>query len=437
MADLAVPPILGGAAVDRELLSRAHDAACALAAEKGARIAIDDPEPWTRLYWFFGADLAGAATLIVEPQWTRRERDAILDDARPHRIVSGALEPTSTAVTPTGEDDTFFYLPTTSGSSGRPRVLIRNRRSWLRSFEAFDLGLDSGDTVLVPGPLSSSLFLFAALHSLHQGHQPRLLDRWSASDAADHCRHATVIHLVPAMLSALLSVLERDPERRERCVLGKVVCGGAKVDEPLRERLKRVLPGCELIEYYGSAEHSLVAMRRGQDGLRPVRGVDVEVRDGELWARSDLVFSGYLHKGQMTPRTEAWTSVGDQAIQHADGTLTVLGRSSSAVLSSAATIVAAEEVESALRGADGVADVVVSETPHPRLGSVITAILEVDRDAPSLPALRARAREALAPAKRPRRWLTTTALPRTASGKPARALIAQLLREDRLSVETL
>ncbi|MER7010793.1 AMP-binding protein [Saccharopolyspora sp. NPDC000359] len=437
-----------------ELLARVRSAARLL--PPGSRVALDGGDALTRLTHFLGADVAGCATLLLEPTWAERERTAVLADAAPHVLLDlNQPEPTPRQVSTSTESDdsplplvsssqpgtprddvTPFYLPTTSGSSGRPKVLVRSRRSWLRSFDALGLDLEPRDRVLVPGPLSSSLFLFGALHALHGGADVHLLDRWSAPDAAAAARHSTVVHLVPAMLSALLSTLERDPVLRAECGLRVVVCGGARVDQQIEERLGKVLPGCELVEYYGSAEHSLIAVRRG-GRLRPV--VDVEVRDCELWVRSELSFDGYLDDGVIVPpRTDrGWSAVGDRAILHDDGSLEVLGRAS-AVINTGGRLVGAEEVESVLRGADGVRDVLVAATPHPRFGELVTAVVEVDpARPPSRRDLRARARHSLEPAKRPRRWLSVRELPRTASGKPARALVADQLRDGSLPAEAL
>ncbi|MBB5153263.1 class I adenylate-forming enzyme family protein [Saccharopolyspora phatthalungensis] len=431
----------------QELFARANHAARGL--PSGKRVALDGGDALTRLTHFLGADLAGCATLLVEPTWTASDRAAVLADARPDLVLDLNERP-GTAThrgeragrgARTASGDTHFYLPTTSGSSGRPKVLIRSRRSWSRSFAALGLGLEPRDRVLIPGPLSSSLFLFGALHALHAGADVELLDKWSVAGAAEASRWATVVHLVPAMLSALLSTLERSPVLRAECGLRTVVCGGARVDEALAERLTKVLPGCRLVEYYGSAEHSLIAVRRG-GSLRPV--VEVDVRDpvdgvGELWVRSELAFDGYLSNGTIVPAAteDGWSTVGDRAVQHADGSLEVLGRAGSAI-NTGARIIGAEEIESVLRGAEGVRDVLVSASPHPRFGELVTAVIEIDPLAPpSLREMRASARAALEPAKRPRRWLAVRELPRTASGKPARALVTERLRAGTLDAEAL
>ncbi|GAA0416339.1 hypothetical protein Acor_56150 [Acrocarpospora corrugata] len=430
---LATPPIVGSGAVPAEPLARAHGAARWLAdrgVAEGSRVAVDSPDP---LPWFLGADLLGAACLVVEPAWTPRERDAVLADARPVLVATGVAEPSADGMAPAGDDGTFFYLPTTSGSSARPKVLIRDRGSWLGSFAA--LGPLPGP-VLIPGPLSSSLFLFGALHALWCGRPILPLTRWEPEAAALAARRCATVHLVPAMLAGLLDVLEHDPGLRRGCALRSVVCGGAHLGDRTRERFARLLPGAELVEYYGSAEHSLIAVRRGDGGLRPVPGVRLEVRDGLLWVKSPLAYGGRLDQGALSPARE-WSTVGDQVDIDDGGLLTVRGRAG-AVVSSGGRLVAAAEVEAVLRAVPAVADVLVAGTPHPTLGAIVTAVVETAADGrPTLRELRAAARAGLEPGKRPRRWLATTALPRTASGKPARAVVAQQLLDGTLAAEPL
>lgn len=416
-----------------ELTARTQEHAARLPTR--ARVAITDVAAYAQLCWFLAADRAGCATLITDTSWTRAELDAVCADAEPHVFAPVDAEPPHdiSVPRPVGDERTWFYLPTTSGSSGRPKVLVRTRESWLRSYDVFTIGMRPDDQVLVCGPLSSSLFLFAALHTLHVGADLRLLDHWSPTAAVEECRHATVAHLVPAMLAALVDRWERDPAALAACRLRMVVCGGARVDAELETRLAEVLPDCELVEYYGSAETSLVAIRHsGREGLRPV--VDVAVHGaadgaGELWARSQLGHAGYLRHGELVPAEHhhGWLAVGDRAVRHQDGSLEVLGRKSSTI-NNAGTLVPAEEVESVLRAVPGVLDAVVAGTPHPRFGSLPVAVLEtVAAGAPTLADLRARARDLLRPEKRPRQWLQVERIPRTASGKPARALITERL----------
>ncbi|MBB3049772.1 long-chain acyl-CoA synthetase [Prauserella isguenensis] len=394
----------------------AHGAARTLADRgvgPGTRIAVEGSGDV--LSWLLGADLLGAATLVLEPAWPAADRAAVLADADPALIVDGSPEPADPVEARASEHDPSFYLPTTSGSTGTPKVGLRTRSSWIRSFEA--LGPVDGP-VLVAGPLSASLFLFGALHATWCGADLWLRDRWRPAEA----RRAATVHVVPAMLAELVADAERRPGPS---VLRTVVCGGAHLGGDLRARFARAFPDTRLVEYYGSAELSLIAIRRDGE-LRPVNGVDVDVCDGVLWVRSPLAFSGYLRGSELDPAPE-WLSNGDHGRFTDTGGLVVTGRGS-ATIPSGGTQVPAEPVESVLRTVAGVDDALVTGTPHPRLGLLVTAIVQA-RQPPALADLRAAVRAELRPAFLPRRWLWTTSLPRTASGKPARAVAAEQLRD--------
>ncbi|MFD0486390.1 AMP-binding protein [Saccharopolyspora spinosporotrichia] len=114
----------GGDLTRAELRAQVSRAAHALAAHDGRRIAIEADDALGGLCWFLGAELAGAAALIVEPTWTAREREAVLDDARPAAVVTGAV-PTGPVpdVPAVGDADT----PSTFR---RPREAADARRSW-------------------------------------------------------------------------------------------------------------------------------------------------------------------------------------------------------------------------------------------------------------------------------------------------------------------
>ncbi|SFE58567.1 Acyl-CoA synthetase (AMP-forming)/AMP-acid ligase II [Actinopolyspora alba] len=457
----ALPPILAGGIprtvrspegelTGTELVRGAHSAAAELAAAgagPNSRVFVEaDRDPTVRLARLLGADLLGSATLLADPGWSGTERAGVLREAAPDVFASGPLPEPGGTVLPDGDGASLFYLPTTSGSTGRARVLARTRRSWWYSFEAFDVGITGRDTVLIPGPPSSSLFLFGALHAMHLGCEVELSRRWSVEEAAEACARATAVHLVPSMLAALLAVLEREPRLLAACRVRRFVCGGAKPDEELRQRLGELLPDCELVEYYGSAEHSVVALR-GADGLlHPAEHVEVRIGDstdttgdgtdpGTLWVRSPLSFSGCLDSGVLRAVEPGFHSVGDLATgSHRDG-FRVLGRGSTTI-ETGGRLVTAEEVENVLRTAPGVFDVVVVPTPHPRFGSLVTAVIEPESaGAVDLAGLRQLARDSLGSAQRPRRWLSVEELPRTPTGKPARGTVRERVASGELRPE--
>lgn len=432
-----LPPWLSGAVTRAQERLREHGLL------SGDRVVLDaeSRSRWDVLPYLLAADRLGAVSLVTDPSWSGRERFAVLADTAPGLVIRVGADGHSATDSPgaawdgtavSGSPGTVpggaaFLLPTTSGSTGAPTVLARTRRSWWLGFDA--LGPLPGP-VLVPGPPSSTLYLFGALHALHHGLGLTTTDRFDPADD----RTAGTVHLVPPLLSTLLDDRERHPGHPAPRV---IVCGGAHVAAAERERCARLLPDTELLEYYGSAEHSLIALRRSDADtpggpLRPVDGVHLELHDGVLWVDSPQAVLGRLRGGVLEPAGPGASTVGDRAELGDDGSLTVLGRSS-ATISSGGALVAAEEVEQVLQAVRGVAGVVVAGSPHPSLGMLVTAVVEPRRGATvSRRDLRAAARDALSPAKRPRRWLVTGALPRLGSGKPARSAVADGLRDGTL-----
>lgn len=342
---------------------------------------------------------AGAVPLVTDPRWSVEQLAAV------RRAAERADVPDDTA-----------WASLTSGSSGAARIVLRSARSWADSFAAVAGFLDAGRDAIValPAPPAASITLFSLAHALAGGPRPA---RAGLSDAT--CFHGT-----PEALRALLDG-GVPPNLRAALV------GGSHLDSGLRARAEAA--GIRVVSYYGAAELSFVAVDRG-DGLRAFPGVDIEVRDGEVWVRSGFVASGYLGVRGPLRRDGAWASVGDRADMR-DGRLVLRGRADDAILTASATVIP-DEVERALRSIPGVRDAVVFGMPRARVGALVAAFVELDDASPdSTPTrgpvpetLRAAVARGLGPAHRPRRWVVG-ALPRTSSGKPARADAVRLATE--------
>lgn len=144
--------------------------------------------------------------------------------------------------------------------------------------------------------------------------------------------------------------------------------------------------GLRLLAYYGAAELSFVGIggsagdEAGQGSAGPYRafpGVQVDIRDGLLWSRSDYQAFGYLgdaprsetaagagtpagghgssadgspprRTGPLRRAAGGWASVGDAARWVGPGRFEILGRADGAVTVAGHTILL-EEVEDALR----------------------------------------------------------------------------------------
>ncbi|NUW29927.1 AMP-binding protein [Nonomuraea sp. SMC257] len=428
--------IAGAARRLPDLLGRAAPPPSGSGAGRGALVAVSLDDPIEMLVAVLAADLAGATPLVCDPSWGPERRAQVTRAVPLDAFVDAPLSAPAAAPPPmsgAGAPDDPAWACFSSGSTGRPRAVVRTRASWTASFPHLDrlTGIGPGDVVLIPGPLVSSLYAFAAVHTLATGATAVLPGRWSPADLAADLAEATVVHLVPHRLPTVLDALSRTASP-----LRTAVIGGAALPAGARERAAAA--GVHVVSYYGATELSFVAMDADGAGLRPFPGVDVEVRVprgqrlGEVWARSPWLSQGYLAgaAGPLRADDAGWMTVGDLAEPYRPGeVLRLRGRGDGAIQTGGATVVP-EDVEEVLRSVPGVGDLVVVGSPHPSLGSVVTAVLETrDTAPPPRASLEAAARSGLDTAQRPRRWYAVHELPRTPTGKPARGLVATRLAD--------
>lgn len=290
----------------------------------------------------------------------------------------------------------LLRVPTSGTSAGAPRVVLRTVRSWADSFEPFAqvTGIESDDVVLAAGP-ATSLFVYARAQAAAVGAAVIDRPRWHV----DHLAGATVAHLTPTMLG--------DAVRAPRLPLRLAIVAGAGLSPTLREQA--VQRGIDVVEYYGATELSVVALGRG--ALRPFPSVEVESREGVLWARSPWTALGYA-EGQDGPlrRDGDWCTVGDTGMVRA-GRVQVQGRGD--VVTTGGTTVRVGEVTAALRDAPGVTDCAVLGMPHGRLGEVVTAVVVGGQRR----AVLAHCRATLIKEQRPVQWFTADRLPVAPTGK--------------------
>lgn len=283
----------------------------------------------------------------------------------------------------------------TSGTSGSTRTVVRTTQSWVSSFPVVAglAGLTSASRVWVPGPLSATMNLFAAVHA-------RVLE----ARLVDGPSEATHAHLTPSGLLALLD---------SGTVQGMtVVVAGDRLTPALHDRAVRA--GALVHHYYGAAELSFVAWGGHAQTLSAFPGVDLRVREGVIWARSPYLSSGV--------RTDAdgFATVGDRGLLES-GRLTVLGRPGAVTVGGSTVETAPVEglLQSVAHG-----HVTVVGMPHHELGEVLAVVLtELDDHA----AVRRLARGELPGARRPRLWWHVETLPTTPAGKVDRVALVSLL----------
>jgi acyl-coenzyme A synthetase/AMP-(fatty) acid ligase len=215
---------------------------------------------------------------------------------------------------------------------------------------------------------------------------------------------------------------------------GLVAAGEALNPEVLRAF--REGTGLEIRDGYGQTETGQLtgmpaggAVRPGSMG-RPLPGVELDVRDGELVLadpRTDpTFFVGYLGEaGTSAPEDAPWHT-GDRVQRDEDGYLYFEGRADDLIISSGYRI-GPFEVESALVSHGAVAEAAVVAAPDDDRGSVVRAVVVLrDGYSPSTELateLQDHVKRETAPYKYPRIVDFAPELPKTASGKVRRALL--------------
>ncbi len=290
----------------------------------------------------------------------------------------------------------------TSGTSGRPRWVVRTAASWVDSFPVVAnlCALSGSSRAWVPGPIEASMNAYAICLADHVG-------AGGVSDAAQ----ASHVFCTPAALDRLL---ERDLDPLT------VVVAGDRLTPALADRAEAA--GHTVHHYYGAAQLSFVGWGSDAESLRLFPEVRAETRDGVVWVSSPWLC---LREDGPAPVLRAdvrdgrvWMSVGDRGRLDDDDRVVITGRPD-AVVTAGVTVVLAD-VEAALRPyASG--EVVVVGRPHPRLGAVLVAFCTEASDLESLPAI---ARRQLPADHRPRAWSWVAELPSTAAGKIDRARLA-------------
>ncbi|WP_158550668.1 class I adenylate-forming enzyme family protein [Geodermatophilus sp. TF02-6] len=298
----------------------------------------------------------------------------------------------------------------TSGTTSRPRSVVRTVASWVDSFPAVSrlTGIGAASRVWVPGPLSATMNLFAAVHARAAGA--------ALTPVPDDATHA---HLTPAVLARCL---DAGTDLRGR----HVVVAGDRLADALARRAAAA--GVRTSHYYGAAELSFVAWGSHASDLRVFPGVAVRVRGGEIWARSPFLARGYAGRpGPLRVAADGFATVGDRG-SLAGGVLTVAGRGGGALVTAGATVLLAD-VEQVLGRATG-GEVVVVGVEHPRLGAVVAAVLPHPG---VLRRARAAARAELSRAQRPVLWFVEPDPPLTAAGKVDRAALGERAAAGRLA----
>ena len=425
---------------------------------------------------FFGAIAAGLVAVPTSAQLTADEAAGLLADSGARAV---ALDPDLDLAVPQGisvitSDDVGRWLADgeraehdlgdparpafityTSGTTGRPKGVIHAHRSaWgRRPMYRGWYGLGEGDVMLHAGALNWTYTLGvgltdpwanAATAIVYDGPRDGLI--WPR---IVHSHKATHLAAVPGVYRHLLR--HGDPGEWDLSSLRTALVAGEALPTALLEEWSAAT-GVPLHESLGMSEISTfvstapgIPVRPGSPGraqpgrrigvldpevLKDPQSSPVELSVGEVGRlavhREDPgLMLGYWQRPDETAEVMRgeWFVTGDLAEVDADGYLTYHGRADD-VMNAMGYRVSPVEVEEALAGVPGVAEVAVAALDVGDGVSIVCAWVVPTTDVTDRDAVRERvverAAERLAAYKRPREVRFADALPRTANGKVVR-----------------
>lgn len=324
----------------------------------------------------------------------------------------------------------------TSGTTGPPKGSVLSRAAVAADIDALALAWQwTPDDILVHGlPLFHVHGLvLGLLGSLRVGNRFVHTGKPTPQAYAEAAgAGGSLFFGVPTVWSRLVS----DPAAARALSSARLlVSGSAALPVPVFDGLA-ALTGHAPVERYGCTETLITVSTRAAGERRPgwvglpLAGMQTRLvgedgvpvpHDGEtigrLQALTPTIFDGYLGRPEATAEAfdaDGWYRTGDVAVVDEQGMHRIVGRESVDLIKTGGYRVGAGEVETALLGHPGVAEVAVVGLPDSDLGQRIVAFVVGDAD-PS--ALIEYVAQQLSVHKRPREVRLVDALPRNAMGK--------------------
>ncbi|OKJ15795.1 class I adenylate-forming enzyme family protein [Kitasatospora sp. CB01950] len=383
---------------------------------------------------------AGARAVLLDHRLTEVEVDRAVDrlharvlvelvDGRPRfRQMPTVVSEGGEAMGLAAGDHALVQL--SSGSTGPSKVIGRTAGDLLRELDCYarlpEFPARGERTVLLSSTVHVLGLVGGLLHALHAGVElvvpQRMTPAGILSAIADGAAPTTVIG-VPfhAELLAAVAAPPVLPQLRRMVVAGELVRPG--LPDAFRERY-----GVPLGTMYGMTETGVIATDltgRHHPALRPVHGMELSLDEGELHIARTR--SPYLGLTDPTRWSAGLLHTRDAALlDPATGRVTVLGRRDSQI-SIGGLKVDLNEVEQTLTGLPGVVEAVVVFADGAIEAYAATAdgtALPPSEQGGTAERLRELLGRELAGYKLPRRLHLMPQLPRTATGKLLRDVVA-------------
>ena len=434
------------------------------------RIAILSDNRLEMVEVLVGIIYSGNIPVILDPKWSEKEIDSVLHQAQPKLVFAetdyeGLFQEFDVLTFSKGETGSYenwlesltddailnktndcLFIAFTSGTTGVPKGYVRTHRSWIASFratkEAFQL--DRVEHVLAPGPFVQSLSLFSLMQTLYGGGTFHLLSKFNAIDVYRQCKEFPnmILYVVPTMIEKMLQI-----DSFKGTNVQAIISSGAKWTNDSKNRAKHTFPHTKFFEFYGSSEASYISFLEVHDIVKEhsvgkaFSGVKLSIRDeqfnevqhgeiGQLFVRSDMMFSGYFNLPQETENVfyQGWLKTGDFAFIEEDGELYLVGREKNRLITGGYNVYP-EEVESVLLQLPEIDEMIIVGVPDELWGDRLVACIKW-RDQPlTIDELRQFGKRYLESYKLPKDIFFVSSFIYTSSGKIARKAMRDIVME--------
>jgi acyl-CoA synthetase (AMP-forming)/AMP-acid ligase II len=386
---------------------------------------------------YLGAAKAGLITCGVNPRLSDAQRTAALDIVQPDLVIDAEAPRAHGAPDALDADpERPVAIVLTSGTTGEPKgALFRERQ--LAAIDAIDT---AGHTAPAGTPLlASTEFAHIGVTTklwwhLRLGMRIHMLGSWRAAAALDIIERERMPSVGGIAAQIALMLREPDFDERDLSAVRLVVAGGAPSSPGLIAEA-RARFGADYSVRYSSTESGglgTVGVNETDNVGRPRPGVEIDIRDGEVWLRSPAVMSGYRRDPEATAEVlrDGWLRTGDLGWLDEQGRLHLTGRATEMYIRGGYNVYPVA-VEVVLATHPNVADVAVTPRADDVMGEIGVAVV-VPADparAPTLQDLRTFASDRLAQHELPEDIRIVEELPLNAMHKLDRRALADDIDE--------
>ncbi|MBM3807703.1 MAG: AMP-binding protein [Acidimicrobiia bacterium] len=352
------------------------------------------------------------------------------------------------AIPPPSVDDVALILHT-SGSTGRPkRVPLSHKnltisaRNVARGYElsASDVSLCVMPLFHVHGLVASTLATLATGGTVVVPAKFNPMNFWQTAEAYG----ATWYSAVPTIHQLLLARVKKDAPRPAGAAKLRFIrsCSASLPPQVLHDLEASF--GAPVLEAYGMTEaaHQMASNPLPKHGphlpgsVGPGTDVQITIADdrgnhlepherGEVCIKGPNVITGYENNpdANTTSFFDGWFRTGDQGFLDENGYLTLVGRLKE-LINRGGEKISPREIDDVLMTHPAVNEAVCFGVPHKMWGEEVEAAVTL-KEAVDEEALLAFCKEKLSDFKRPKQIHITEAIPRTATGKIQRRVVAQ------------